>query len=92
MAVQGVGRQANQLGTTLGELGLKLGKGTEFGGADRGVIFGVGEEDDPFITDELVEVDGAVGGIGLEVGGDGPQTEPTVQSTFVSQPRSRHGL
>ena len=78
MATQGVGRQADQLGTALGELGLELGKGAEFGGADRGVILGVGEEDDPFVTDKVVEVDGAIGGLGLEVGGNGAQAKPTL--------------
>lgn len=31
------------------------------------------EEDDPFVSDELVEVDGAVGSLGLEVRGDGAE-------------------
>jgi len=35
----------------------------------------VGEEDDPFVADELVELDGAVGGFGFEVGGDAAETE-----------------
>ena len=75
VASQGVGRKANQLGTTLGELGLKLGEGAELGGADRGVVLGVGEEDDPVVADELVEVDGASGGLGLEVRRDGAEAE-----------------
>lgn len=33
------------------------------------------EEDDPFVSDELVEVDGAVCGVCLEIGGDGAQAE-----------------
>ena len=83
MASQGVGRETNQLGTTLGELGLKLGEGAELGGADRGVVLGVGEEDDPVVTDELMEVDRAVGGVGLEVGGNSAQTETTCLSVMA---------
>lgn len=70
MAAKSVGRQTDQLDTALGELGLKLGEGTELGGADGGVILRVGEENDPFIANKLVEVDGAVGGVSLEVRGD----------------------
>jgi len=35
----------------------------------------VGEEDDPFVSDELVEVDGTGGGLCLEVGCNGSETE-----------------
>ena len=70
VGLDGVGGKTDQLDTTLGELGLELSEGTEFGGADWGVIFRVREEDDPFVTNELVEVDGTVGRFGLEVWGD----------------------
>lgn len=70
MRLDGVGRQADQLDTALGKLGLELGEGAQLGGADRGVILRVGEEDDPPVADELMEVNGALGGIGLEVGCD----------------------
>jgi len=33
------------------------------------------EQDDPVVADELVEVDGALGGLGLEVGGLAAQAE-----------------
>lgn len=75
MAAEGVGGQANQLDTALGELGLELGEGTEFGGAHGSEVLGVGEEDNPFVTDELMEVDGAVCGISLEVRRDGAEAE-----------------
>ena len=68
--LDGVGRETDQLDTTLCELGLKLCEGTELGGADGCVIFWVGEENNPLVADELMEVDGAVGSLGLEVGGD----------------------
>lgn len=75
MAAQGVGGQTNQLGAALGELRLELGESAEFGGADRGVVLGVGEEDNPLVTNPLVEVDRASGGVGLEVGGHGSEAE-----------------
>lgn len=73
--LNGVGRETNQLDATLGELRLELGKGAELGGTDGGVVLGVREEDDPGVADELVEVNVSLGGLGLEVGGDGAETE-----------------
>ena len=70
-----VGTQTDELDTTLGELGLKLGKGTELGGTDGGEVIGVGEEDGPLSTEELVEVDGTVRGVRVEVRGSRAQTE-----------------
>jgi len=75
VAVYGVGRETDELDAALGELGLELGEGAELGGTDGGVVLGVGEEDDPVVTDELVEVDRTGGGFGLEVGGDAAQAE-----------------
>jgi hypothetical protein len=75
VAAEGVGRQTDQLDATLGELGFKLGKSTELSGADGSVVLGVGEEDDPVIANELMEVNGTVGGLGLEVRGSGTQTQ-----------------
>ena len=70
MGFDGVGRQADQLDAALGELGLELGKGAQLGGADRGVVLGMGEKDSPAITDKLMEVNRAFGGLGLEIGCD----------------------
>jgi hypothetical protein len=67
--------QTNELDTTSSELGLELGESTELSGTDGGEIIGVGEEDSPLVTNELVEADRAVGGVGLEVRGSGAQTE-----------------
>lgn len=75
MAADGVGAQAQQLDAALGELGLEAGHLAQLGGADGGEVLGVREEDHPVIADVLVKVDGALGGLGLEVGGDGAQTE-----------------
>ena len=75
MAADGVGRQTKELDAALGELGLEAGELAELGGADRGVVLGVGEEDEPLVADELVEVDRAASGLSLEVGGNGAQTK-----------------
>lgn len=75
VAVDGVGRQSDQLDATLGEFGLELGESAEFGGADGSVILGVREEDDPVVADEFVEINVTRGGLGLEVGGNGAETE-----------------
>lgn len=75
VALDGVCAQTDQLDAALGELWLELGKGTQLGGADWRVVLWVGEEDDPVVADELVEVNWAGGGLGLEVWGDGAQTE-----------------
>lgn len=75
MAAEGVGREADELDAALVELGLKASHLTELGGADGGVVLGMGEEDHPAVADELVEVDKAIGGIGLKVGGNRAQAK-----------------
>lgn len=42
----------------------------------RCVVFWVGKEHDPFVADELVEVDGAIGGLSLEVRSNRTKAEP----------------
>lgn len=74
VALNGVGRQANELDASSGELGLELRESTELGGADGCVIFRVGEQNDPAVANELVEVNRSVGGFGLEVGGNAAET------------------
>jgi len=71
----GVGRKTNQLDTTFGKLWLELSKGTEFGSADWSVVFWVGEENNPAVTNELVEVNVALAGFSLEVGSSATQTK-----------------
>jgi hypothetical protein len=75
VAVDGVGGEANELCAALGELWLKLRESSQLRGADGCVVLGMREEDNPFVTDELVEVDGALGSLGLEVGGGAAQAE-----------------
>ena len=70
VGLDGVGGKTDQLDTTLGELGLELSEGTEFGGADGCVVFWVREEDNPLVANKLVEVNRASGGLSLEVRGD----------------------
>lgn len=70
-----VGAETDQLDATSSELGLELGEGAQLGGTDGGEVIGVGEEDGPLVADEVVEVDGAGGGVSIEVGGNGAQTE-----------------
>jgi len=75
MRVDGVGAQANQLDTALREFWFELSKSSQFSGANRGVILGMREENHPVVADEVMEVDWALGGLRLEVRGDGTQTE-----------------
>lgn len=59
MALNSVGAQTDELDVALGELGLELREGTQLGGADRGVVLRVGEQDDPLVANEVVELDWA---------------------------------
>ncbi|MEX5728118.1 hypothetical protein Ga0609869_001471 [Rhodovulum iodosum] len=47
----------------------QLGGGRELGGADRGEILGMREQDGIAVADPVVKVDLAFGGVGGEVGG-----------------------
>jgi hypothetical protein len=60
--------------TPLSELLLKLCESTELSRADWSVIFWVREENNPFVVNEFVEVDGAICGLILEVGRNGAQS------------------
>ena len=95
VGAEGVGRETDQLDAALLELGLKASHLTELGGADGGVVLGVGEEDDPVVANELVEVNGTLGGVSLEVGGDGAQAEAVSSGNQVSRtfiyPRAEKG-
>ncbi|KAL2285203.1 hypothetical protein FJTKL_08420 [Diaporthe vaccinii] len=86
--IDGIGAQAQQLDAALLELGLEAGHLAQLGGADRGVVLGVGEEDNPVLADILVQVDGALGRIGLEVGGNGAQTEAGGDSMLAASSTS----
>ena len=55
----------------------------------------MGEEDHPFVADELVEVDGAVAGVGPEIGSSRPEAEagdlsaPPMLLSFICPARGR---
>lgn len=70
-----VGRQTNQLDTSLGEFGFQLGESTQFSGADRSEVIRVREQHNPVFTNEFVEQDRTVGGLSSEVGGSGAQSQ-----------------
>ena len=59
MALNSVGAQTDELDVALGELGLELREGTQLGGADWSVVLRVGEQDDPLVANEVVELDRA---------------------------------
>lgn len=89
MAFNCVCRQSNQFDATLGELWLKFRKGTQFSCANRCVIFRVREEDYPAVADEIVEVDGPIGGVCVEIGCNATQAQSremlVVQDTHENQ-------
>ena len=76
--------QTNHLDVAPLEFILQLGESTQFGGADGGKVGRVGEEDGPAVTDELVEVNVAVGGLGCEVGGCKLVSIPDSSITIIS--------
>ena len=75
MRLDGVGGETNQLDAALAELRLKFRESAELSSADGSVILRVREQDDPAVTDELMEIDGAGCCFRLEVGGNGAQAE-----------------
>lgn len=57
MRFDGIRGETNELDPTFGKLRFKLGERTQLSGADGGEIFRVGEENDPFVANELMELD-----------------------------------
>lgn len=76
MALNRVGRKANELHATPGELRLEFCECTELSSANRGVIFRVREQDYPVVANEFMEVDGTGSGLGVEVGSCVPKAQP----------------
>lgn len=70
-----VGRQTNELGVSLLELWLQLGKSTQLSSTNWSKVVWVGEENGPGVTNELVERNWTVGGLGGEVWGGGAQSQ-----------------
>jgi hypothetical protein len=67
VALHRIDREADDLDATPVELRLDLGQVPQFGGADRGEVLGMREQDGPFVADPFMEADAALGGVGLEV-------------------------
>ena len=63
-----VDAEADHLRPALGKLRLEVGDCAEFRGADRREVLRVREQHSPAIADPLMEVDGALGRFGGEVG------------------------
>jgi hypothetical protein len=59
--------EADDLGVALVELRLQPGHVAQLGGADRGKVLRMREQNRPAITDPLVEIDLALGSVGGEV-------------------------
>ncbi len=68
MALHSVGRETDQLDAPFCELWLEFGECTELGRAYRCVVLRVREEDNPFIPNEFMKVDGTICSIRFEVG------------------------
>src|SRR5690606_36718146 len=62
--------EGDHLDAALGELVGQIGGVAQLGGADRGEVGGVREEDAPAVAEPLVEADAAFAGVLLEIGGD----------------------
>ena len=73
--VDGIDAKPHQLDAALVEFRLQLGQRAELGGADRGEILRVREQQRPAVADPVVEFDFAFGGLGFEVRGDGANLE-----------------
>lgn len=72
---EAVSGEADDLDIALIELGLEAGDDTELSGANGSEVCGVREEDGPGVADEVVELDGALSGHGVKVGGDRAKAE-----------------
>src|SRR6202022_3445704 len=84
--------QADDLGVALVELGLDARHVAQLGGAHRGEILGVREEDGPLIVDPLVEVDRTLGRLRSEVGGFVVDTQRHGTLLFAIGARYRNAL
>lgn len=84
MRFDGVCRQTDQLDASLGELGLELCESAQLGGADWSVVLGMGEENSPLIANPVVEINGAIGGFRLEIGGSGAQSKSCYSVNMIA--------
>lgn len=54
------------------------------GGTDGRVVFGVTEQDDPAVADKVVEVNGAICRLGLEVGRNGAEAQTVARQPYAA--------
>ena len=73
--LDGVDREAEELGVALVEVGLARREGAQLGRADRCEVLRVREEDAPAVAEVVVEAERALGGLGGEVRGLVAQVE-----------------
>src|SRR5215831_8677752 len=67
MVGDGIHAQSDDLGVALVELWLQTGHVSKLGGADGSEILRMREQDNPLVSDPLVESDLALGGFGSEI-------------------------
>src|ERR1700752_4735142 len=80
MVADGIDAEADDLRVALVELRLELGHVAQLGGADRGEILGMGEQDAPAVAEPLMEADLPLGGILFEIWGGIAKTKGHVLS------------
>jgi hypothetical protein len=69
------------------EFRFQLGQRAQFGGANRGKILGMREQQRPAVADPVVEFNFPIGGFSLEVGGYSAYLESHVMSSCHSSCR-----
>ena len=85
--VDGIDGKPHQLDAALVEFRLQPGQRAEFGGADRGEILRMREQQRPAVADPVVEFDLAFGGFGLEIRGHSAYLESHVSTSCRSSYR-----
>jgi hypothetical protein len=85
--VDGIDAEPDQLDAALVEFRLQLCQHAEFGGADRGKILRVREQQRPAVADPVMELDLAIGGFGLEIRGHSANLESHVSTSCPSSYR-----
>jgi hypothetical protein len=83
VGVHRVDREPDALDLALVELALQARHVPELGGAHRGVVARVREQDGPLVSDPVVEFDRALGGLGGEVGGGVSESQRHVMVLLV---------
>jgi hypothetical protein len=87
VAVDRIDAEPHQLDAALIEFRLQFGQGAEFGGADRGEILGMREQERPAVADPIMELDFSFGGFGLEIRGHSANLECHVLTSSCSSYR-----